>query len=161
MTKASSIKIDFAGKSLDRILSSIERRTPGKTITKSELIPQVSDKVQKVFEESGIDIDYVESVTAPDEKWIRGHWSAICKHLARRYGKYVIWIPCVGVRLGTLQEYQDNQNLLANITMGVRDCIEDRTRIIHKHGGQSFLISVEVKLLEAGELPEQPVDIGV
>jgi len=161
MTKTSSIKIDGAAKELIRALEGVERRNPGDCIVKPKLIPQVATNVQRAFEQSGLDIDYVESITAPDEKFIWGHWSQICKHAARRYKKYIIWPPRAGVRLGTLQEYQENQRVLAKITQGVADCIEDRTHIITSHGGQSFLISIQVKQLEAGELPEQPVDIEV
>jgi hypothetical protein len=144
-------RIDDATKAVITILEGIERRNPGKRITKENLFPIIISRVEDNINDSDLLIYDEEAISAPDESFLSRRWPDICKRAAQQYKKYIVW-SWEGIRLGTLEEYQDNQKDLKKIILGGKDCVDDRTKIIRANGGRSFTMIIQFKnMLPSGE----------
>lgn len=143
------MRIDDATRAVIAVLASVERNHAGSFITKEALFPRIITKVEDNIAESDLLIYDEQAIPAPDDSFLLRRWSQICDHAARQYKKYIVWC-WDGVRLGTLEEYQENQKDLAKSTQGLADKIDDRTNIIIAHGGQSFMMTVGIKYLSSG-----------
>lgn len=159
-TKKADLMRGFAADALARVLNGIESNHPGKYTIKANLIPLVARRANQIMggEEYTVDFD-LQAIPSPDDKFIRSHWSRICKICARKHKVYPVWDNGFirgGYRMGTLEEYQNNQHVLRKINYGIRDSISDRTNIIIGHGGKSFKLEVTTReLLGPGDLTEQ------
>lgn len=142
-------RIDESAQAVILILAGFEKRNPGEWITKPVLYPMVTTRVEEKIEDN-LTL-YLDAITAPDEAFLTNHWSLICKAAARKYKKYIVW-GSKGCRLGTLEEYEENQNDLAAIGRGICDAVGDRTHIIQDNGGQSFFLE------QQAYLPSGPTD---
>ena len=152
-TKKNAIRVDEATKEVIKVLSRISDEQPGLCLPKAEVIRRSAVRLEERFR-NDVPIEYdIEAIAFPDEKFMARHWSKIREHSARRYKKFIAWEKGKGkgVRLGSLEDYQENQHDLKVIAFGVADCVEDRTKIIRKNGGVSFTINIDVKLLSDGK----------
>lgn len=148
------IRIDDVAKATISILSNVENNNPGTFIVKDKLFPKIITRIEDAIEDSD-DLVYDElAIGAPDFSFLHRRWPQICNYAADHYKKYIIW-SWDGVRLGTLDEYQNNQQDLAKCTQGFVDKIYDRTNIIVAAGGQSFVMRTTIKYLSPGD-PQPP-----
>ena len=152
-TRKNAIRIDESTREVIKVLSRIAIEQPGQCTPKAEIIRRSAVRLEERFR-NDVPIEYdIEAIAFPDEKFMSRHWSKIREHAARKHKRFISWEKGKGkgIRLGSLEDYQDNQHDLKVIAFGVADCVEDRTKIIRKNGGVSFTISIDVKLLTDGK----------
>lgn len=76
-----------------------------------------------------------KAVKVPDEKFISSNWQGVRDECAKD-NHYIVWDRGrgVGVRLGTLEEYEANQEILRSAARGDTDAHNDRAEVI-RHAG--------------------------
>ena len=87
-----------------------------------------------------------------NHKFVLNNWSVLCIRLAAS-GAYIIWEGGKrgGVRLGTLEEYQEQQKTVGAIAQGVVDIRNTRSNIINKAGGEADYMDVSNLLADPNE----------
>lgn len=151
-TEKKQIRLSIAARALISALERYHEKNNGDCIVKRELIPHVARRSGWIMEDDYDPTYDSQAIPPPSDRFILANWSTITQLCANQYRKYIVWEPgrSQGIRLGTFEEYQENQKTLALIARGLVDTIEDRASIIVDQGGQSFLITMEVKLLGPG-----------
>lgn len=145
------IRIEYATRAVIAALEAHNDKHPGDCITKGELIPHVSRRAGWMMEDADDTAIDEFAIGSPTDKFIWNRWSDICLQAAKMYRKYIVWEPRIGVRLGTFDEYQKIPNqTLAMICQGLVDNAEDRAKVIVKQGGQSIVMSIQIKQLGSG-----------
>lgn len=95
----------------------------------------------------GIHIPTIENteVREVDNSFVKNNWSEMTDRLAED-GTYIVWEGGKrgGVRLGTLEEYQEQQITIREIANGISDKHNVRATIINEAGGESPYISTQI-----------------
>lgn len=147
------MRVEEASESLVSILDPIYKMNPRIRIKKAILIPKVSKHAYDERRKEGYNYQKtVENhlVRGPNSKFVDAHWTSICLYCADEMKMYVVWGDS-GVRLGTLEEYQNQQECIENIASGVASSHNKRAEIINKRGGESVYINVNILQLPEGE----------
>lgn len=88
-----------------------------------------------------------KEVKPPDARFMRSYWSEICEQAADS-GDYIVWEVGrgKGVRLGTLDEYEDRQKTFRAVVNGVVDKHERRADVIRTTGRETPSLSQPILL---------------
>jgi hypothetical protein len=147
------MRIEEAADALVAVLGPMYMTNPKATVPKATLIPKVAQKAGDDRHKDGYHYQpAVENrfIKEPNEKFIEAHWSTICRFCAKEKERYIVW-DNDGVRIGSLQEYEDKQGCIENIGVGVTVEHNRRAEIINKRGGTSVYLNVNILQLPEGE----------
>jgi hypothetical protein len=147
------IKVEEVAEATVLFLNDIYVANPTMTVKKATIIPKIAKLVAEGRRIDGYNyIPTVENraVREPNEKWIINNWKHVTLFIAEELEKYIVW-DRDGVRLGTFEEYQEQQEMIENIADGVASSFNRRATIINSRGGESVYISVNVFQLPEGD----------
>ena len=146
------IRVNIATKAVIQALERYNEKNPGKCIVKADLFPNACRRAGWIMEDEYDPNFDLEAIAPPDMKFLANRWSDICLQAAEQFGKYIVWEPRVGVRLGTLKDYQAIvETTLPGIAQGLVDNGEKRAKVIIKQGGESILMTINIKRLTSGK----------
>ncbi|HMN11184.1 MAG TPA: hypothetical protein PKD55_02520 [Bellilinea sp.] len=143
------IKVEEAANAVIWILEEHNKRFPNSTLKKALLLKRIPEAIWKVRSvKGGKYIPTVDNreVAIASTSFVNNNWTEICYQCAE-FGYYVIWNPpgeSLGLRLGTLEEYQRQQSQITAIASGIADYHNKRASIITSHGEQGNDLHVEV-----------------
>lgn len=148
------IKIEEAANAVIYVLEEHDKRFHDNTLRKAILLERIPEAISKMRDwkkdgkKIGVSIPAVENheVDIANAGFVCGHWKDICL-LCAEFGYFVIWNPpgeAPGLRLGTIDEYGNQQGLITGITSGFANYHNDRTKIIEQHGCNGTELHVEV-----------------
>lgn len=113
----------------------------GNVISKPILIPMLAVRIEKRRRREGyMYVPSVENtpVKLPDAKTIKNNWSRAVFRAADVHKIFIVWEGGKrgGVRLGTVEEYNDQQSTMKGITEGVKDMHNRRADVINREMGE-------------------------
>jgi len=143
--KIERVKIEESANAVIRLL----QRAGPYTVSKKALFQQVPHEIHCGRRKDGSRyIPTVENreVDIANAQFLRGHWKEI-RLTCETYGYFIIWNPpgeTSGVRLGTIEEYQQQQGLILSIASGFAEFHNTRADIIEDYGEKGTDIEVKI-----------------
>lgn len=144
------IKIAEAAEAVALALECSGADKPGVTVKKKDLLAQIEDWVWSLRRQSGVlKIPTVlnKEVKVADTRFCRCNWSKI-REKAAEMEYFIIWNPVgepLGIRLGSLEEYQEQQAWVMNATQGFADFHNQRAKTIREHGANAGDLDLKLK----------------
>ena len=143
-------RLDEACAGVEQVLNEEGCTKEGAEIPKKSLYRLVVQRCQENRRiNGGIIIPTIENteVRAVDRRFLKNNWSEICQKLCEDYRVYMVWTMGKGggVRLGTLEEYEECQRHYRNVVHGTTEKQNRRAEIINERGGESPYISNQIE----------------
>jgi hypothetical protein len=145
------VKREEAADAIVAIMLAAGANRPGVLLNKKVIFSKVEEQVRANRRYNGckgITIPTVEhrEVGTANEAFCRTNWTEI-KGIAESYGYYFIYNPegeGVGLRLGTIEEYADQQSRVLNSTQAYADWHNRRSSNIKVYGHKAAHLKVRV-----------------
>lgn len=144
------VRMIEAADAIINILEEHNKRFPGGTLKKELVLDRIEDAIGKIrsMKPGGKYIPAVENkqVAIASRSFVSSKWTDIC-YLCAETGYFIIWNPpdeSPGLRLGTLEEYNNQQARILSITSGIARYHNHRAGIIEDHGMTGTDLSVAV-----------------
>lgn len=118
-------------------------------IPKETLAPIVAKRVEEGRRCEGyLKIPTIENteVRLADTDFVLNNWSRMAERAADLHSIYIVWEGGKngGVRLGTFEEWQEQQKTLGLIAYGVVDKHNRRSDIINRKGGEGHYLGLQL-----------------
>lgn len=149
------VRIEEAADALVLLLKVQGATCKGTTVKKAFIIKNIEHYVHQVRRSTGVMIIPTvlhREVKAANETFCRNNWKAI-RETAGQMGYYIIWNPPgenLGIRLGTLEEYQNQQALIMNITASFAKFHNERAETIRDSGEKAGDLQVKLRRQKRG-----------
>jgi hypothetical protein len=144
------VKLEEAADALITILEDHAERWSNTTVPKKNVISAIPDVIEQMRCNNGVcEIPAIENreVAIANESFCRSNWGEI-RRLCSEYGYFIIWNPPgerVGIRLGTIEEFQRQQGHIVGIAQGFADFHNERSDIIEDHGEEATQLRVRIR----------------
>jgi hypothetical protein len=152
--RRNEIKIAEAANALIGLLEQLGAKPGGRTVLREVLIRKIPGYIDEhVRTKNGFkEIPTVNNlaVRLPTPSYLNKNWKAI-RETACSYGYFIIWNPPEerpGLRLGTLEEYEYNQNMIQTILIGLMDFYNARAITIVRHEGEAAAVDIIIDDLD-------------
>ena len=156
-------RIGWAAEATASVLRMKMMKNPKTAHKKSSLFEDISAEAKNIHVKKGAfhapsvlhPSGQKRNLKIPKPSFIRNNWTDIVKRCANYpnpdYRVYIVWVGGKegGVRIGTREEFQNQQAILEAISKGVAEEHNERTDIINADGGSSGRIEVKALPLPA------------
>jgi hypothetical protein len=144
------VRIGEAAEALAFLLEKHGADKKGRTVKKAWVLQHMEAHIWELRRDKGyLEVPTVlnTEVKVADERYCRNNWKAI-RETAAEMEYFVIWNPKgepVGIRLGSLEEYQEQQALVMNLTEGFKKFHNQRADIIRGHGQNAGKLDLSLR----------------
>lgn len=149
--RRTEIRIEESANALIGILQQWNAKPGGRTVKREAITHAIPDYIEEVVRiKSGIrTIPTVNNlaVRLPTEAFINKNWKAI-RETACSFGYFIIWNPpgeALGLRLGTLEEYTEQQEGIQQLLIAMMDFHNARAITIVRHDGDATAVEIIIE----------------
>lgn len=152
--KRNEIRISESADALIGLLKLWNAQPGGRTVLKSDVLKAIPGYIKEnVRVNHGIrEIPTVNNlaVRLPTAPFLERNWKAI-RETACSYGYFIIWNPPSekpGIRLGTLEEYTEQQETVQQVLLAFMDFHNARAITIVRHKGNASAVDIIIEDVE-------------